>query len=123
MWPFKKKPEPPALIELPPCKHKWQDFPAYLDYGREDSVLKIWIKEPYVCIYCKKRVDKLLVNDTFYGISQSRADELLTRYRKDYASLLKPVGIVEDMVNDYQLVDREWLDITRRLRSAKEGGN
>ena len=72
-------------------------------------------------MYCKKRVDKMLVNDTFYGISQSRAVELLMQYREEYASILKPVGIVEDMVNDYQLVDQEWLDITRRLRSAKEG--
>lgn len=45
----------------PPCKHKWKDFPWYIDSALFDNTkLHIRIIEPYVCIYCKKRKDIIL---------------------------------------------------------------
>ena len=114
---FKKKPE---IIEPPPCKHKYQDFPAYLVHYTAGYNFVVKVIEPYVCIYCKERRDEVLVIDRFYKINKDKMDQIIDKYQQDYSSILKPRGIVEDMVRDYMLVDREWIDITMKLRQLRE---
>lgn len=119
-WPFRKKIDPPVLIEPLPCNHKWYDFPPFLDYTLSQNVLHVWITEPYICIYCKEREDKRLVDDTYGGVSKAGAEDILNHYKKEYEGLLKPVGVVEDMVNDFQMVDKQSLEIAQQLGFIKK---
>ena len=121
LWPFKKKKPLHSVVEPPPCKHKWQDFPwimrFYYDYGQRK--LHIKIIEPYVCIYCKKRKDKVLLEDWYTNTGEKEIDRLMDEYRAKYKDHAEPEAIVEDKINDFQLVDREWLEIANMLRKSR----
>lgn len=121
MWPFKKKKPVPAVVEPPPCKHKWQDFPwimrFYYDYDQRE--LKVEIIEPYVCIYCKERQDRVLIKDWYTNENKKEIDRLMDEYREKYKDYIEPEAIVEDKINDYQMVDREWLEIANMLRRSR----
>ena len=120
MWPFKKK-KPPSVIEPPPCKHKWQDFPwimrFYYDYnGRK---LEVEIIEPYVCIYCKKRKNKVLIHDWYTEEDEKSIDRLMDEYREKYKDYTEPEAVIEDKISDFQMVDREWLEIVNALKQTR----
>lgn len=121
VWPFKKKRHVPSVSEPPPCKHKWQDFPwiirFYFDYGKGTLKVEIW--EPYVSIYCKKRENRKLIEDYYDGISGEEIDELMKKYREKYRDYCQHEAVVEDQINDFQLVDREWLEIANMLRRSR----
>lgn len=122
---FRKKkqetPETPAPVIRSPCEifgHTWKDFPAYMTaiwtkYG-ESSVT---ITEPYVCLCCKQRKDVPLLHFQYYNISRNTLADIKRQYEQEYASILKPRGIIEDMINDVIYVDREKLDAWERLHS------
>ena len=66
-----KKEPTKQYVPAPPspkkCEHKFQDFPWYIEGEENDGgaySFKPWyhlvIKEPYVCIYCGERHDKVL---------------------------------------------------------------
>lgn len=119
MWPFKKK-EPPALIKPPPCNHKWKDFPWYTieSYDYSSRVVCFSVYEPYVCIYCKERKDVCLEKHKRFVGSRLNADKYIIKRKEELGSNWKPRAIVEDMINDFQLVDREHLKIAEALRSG-----
>lgn len=121
VWPFKKKKPVPAVVEPQPCKHKWQDFPwimsFYYDYGQQ--TLKVIINEPYVCIYCKERQDRVLTRDWYTGVDKEEIDRLMDKYREKFKDRVEPKAVVEDKINDYQMVDREWLEIANILRRSR----
>ena len=125
MWPFKKKEQLPELIEPLPCKHKYQDFPWYLSlsYDAVAEKAKIAVYEPYVCIYCKKRIDKFLEVTEYGDVNYKFALELLHKRREELGDKVKPQCDVEDMVNDFQLVDREWLELARIVRNGNKTPN
>lgn len=110
---FRKKAEIAKVeIEIPksPCEifgHNWRDFPAYVDFtwdSKETS--KITIIEPYVCTCCHQRLDKVLLSRSYTGYSEERFYDELEEYKKEYKEIIKPKGIVEDMVQDAIMVDR-----------------
>lgn len=113
MW-FKKKIEKPETL----CNHKWKDFPPYIEYSTD--TMTVQIIEPYVCVYCKKRKDVFLINDSWKNehISLSRFDQIVDGYYKTYKDIILPKGIVEDMVYDEMLVDRDHLRIMEDIRSG-----
>ena len=117
-WPFRKKPAPPALIQPPPCKHKYQDFPWYMEKSWNSYYRRLQIKiiEPYVCIYCHQRKNVTLLDDEWSSIPIAKRDEIIEIVTQKYSDHLQPKAIVEDMVNDMQLVDRQWLEIANQLR-------
>lgn len=116
MWPFKRR-KPPELIEPLPCNHKWRDFPAYMTYSYSCQELTVKIYEPYVCVYCKERRDELLNMIKRYGVKREDIYTILNGIEKKYAAIIKPRPIVEDMVKDEQLVDRQHLEIHDMLHA------
>ena len=112
MWPFKKK----SVIQPPaPCQHKWKDFPWYMEETAKDGRYSYDILQPYVCVKCKERRNKRLEG---YNYSQrSRCLEDIAEAKRVYKDYLKPKAIVEDMVKDEQLVDREYLRLMDEFQS------
>ena len=121
MWPFKKKNEP-KLIEPPPCKHKYQDFPMYVtsSYSGYDNRVTISVYEPYICIYCKDRKDVELERIVLTAISREKANMKTESKIKELGDRCKPVWEVEDMIHDFQLVDREWLELAKFVRTGQK---
>lgn len=113
--------ETPAPIIRSPCEifgHTWKDFPAYMTmvwdkYGESS----ITIIEPYVCLCCKQRKDIPLYHFHRYNMTRNTLADMKQQLEQEYASILKPRAIVEDMINDAIYVDREKLDAWERLHS------
>ena len=117
-WNRKKKKEIP--IVPPPCKHHWKDFPWYWHgewTGRGVNLLQFSVYEPYVCIHCKERQDKkIFERNSFYpnrDEAQAWVDDFIERHKKYFESRV----IIEDMIADMQLVDREYLEIYASLKN------
>ena len=112
-WWNKKKQvvEEPKPIEPPPCKHSYKDFPWYIqiNYYSSKHEFDYTIYEPYVCIYCGKRKDVKLYHSD--GGHYDKFKDLLTFEKAMYNEYpeMKPRPIVEDMIHDMQLVDKEKL--------------
>lgn len=106
----------------PPCQraggsHKWRDFPAYIEY---DSY-SVTIYEPYVCIYCGQRKNVKLEQVSWSGgVKRSERQKEIDRMEEQYKDLIKPNAIVEDMVNDAIMVDRETLKYWDQIHNIGE---
>ena len=110
-----KNPPPP-----PPCNHKWKDFPWYIESSLFDNGnFLVEIIEPYVCIYCKKQKNIVLKKITRSNITRSRADELICELEEKYKDHIKDEAIVNDMINDMILVDREYLRLYEEVVNNK----
>ena len=116
-WNRKKKKEIP--IVPPPCKHHWKDFPWYWhgEWTERVNLLQFSVYEPYVCIHCKERQDKKIYErNSFYADkdeAQAWVDDFIERHKKYFESRV----IIEDMIADMQLVDREYLEIYASLKN------
>ena len=119
-WNRKKK--QPAPVEYK-CNHKWRDFPWYVSamYYEDTRKFELKIVEPYVCVHCKERKDVVLHEVTRAGYSWDDALELLEDCDKKYGEYCEPRPIVEDMIHDMQLVDRQYLEILASLHPEKLG--
>lgn len=122
---FKRKTREPPVFVPPECPHTWKDFPWYMrgewityGVGQQNGEFTLKISEPYICVHCKKRKDVDLLNLTKMNISLKEANDILDTYEKRYKDELKPIPVVEDMINDYILVDREKLEIVEKLRNC-----
>ena len=89
-----------------------------MTYSYSCQELTIKIYEPYVCVYCKERRDELLNRITLYEVKRKDLYAILNEIEKKYAAIIKPRPIVEDMVKDEQLVDRQHLDIHDMLHAG-----
>lgn len=125
-WFWQKK-ETPKFV-APPCKHKYRDFPWYLDGTVKDNTVrytshKTWtvkILEPYVCVHCGHRKDICLATYSGYGEdSEKDALERMRFLEARYPEQLKDRPVVEDMIMDMQLVDREYLEMMDGLLVPK----
>lgn len=134
----KKRQEDPALamLETMKCLHKFQDFPWYIeglfkfcDYDFNYGKQTISIYKPYVCIHCKERKDVLLQEMHNAHMTEAEGDQWYNAVRKQYAEHIKPRPVVEAMINDMQLVDREYLELAKlyhpelKLINKKETDN
>ncbi len=116
------EPAPP----LKKCNHKFQDFPWYLE-GEEKSVnaygfdnwYHLTIKEPYVCIYCGERQDKVLWEITRYG-DHKEAVQALDDINEKFKDRIRHRAEIEDMINDMQLVDPQYLQYYHMLQGTKD---
>ena len=129
----KKKKEPPIEPQVPAappeCKHKWKDFDWYVEWKyipcmtdngmiitkRENyGELDIKVKEPYVCIWCKKREDKILRSIHFDEIGEKEAKERFDEIRKN--PHVRPREEIEDEIADMEhSIDREYLSIVETM--------
>lgn len=112
MWPFKKKKEAKANV-LPPkkCEHKYKDFDWYTvkKYQPDDCLLTIQVIEPYVCIFCGERQDKIL-HESITTCEREDYDRKIENFLKPYQSKIKERAFIEDEINDFLLVDRDYIE-------------
>ena len=100
------------------CKHKFKDFPWYIDYNKKkrfsfdylgiETLYKEKIIEPYVCLLCKKRLNKILACSEWVHFSKS--EDIEDDWKRKFEGKILPRAAVEDMVNDCQLVDKSFLE-------------
>ena len=116
----------PKPASPPPkkCNHKFQDFPWYTE-GEENGGIyssnwyHLAIKEPYVCIYCGERHDKILWEIKRYG-SHKEAMQGLDEINKKFKDRIRHRAEIEDMINDMQLVDPQYLQYYHMLQGTKD---
>ena len=123
---FKRK-QPPSP-EPKPCQHMWRDFPWYMECERfltskGEPAFSYSIYEPYVCVICGERVDKLLARQSLTFGSRKGREAYIREIENRYRGKLRPRAEVEDMINDQQLVDRQKLYFFDRIHVQKEDKN
>ena len=127
MWLFRKKkekekePEKPLEIPVPPHTHTWKDMPWYMEvlYNGNDKWASYSIIEPYICVTCGERNDKVLEKETWRNISVEEREKEYAAARKRYKKYLKPRAVVEDMINNILLVkDPQYLDMVEEMRGT-----
>lgn len=126
---FKKKKTPAPAPEpdefKTPCEmfgHLWQDFPWIMEdsYDRNRTYEShIEIIEPYVCRICHE-IKNVKIGSFYESCKRTEHDEKKKRISEEYANYLKPVPIVNDMIQDAILVDREKLQIWNNLKNKGE---
>ena len=124
-----KKENAKEYIPTPPpqkkCNHKFQDFPWYVEGEEGDNgyTFAPWyhliIKEPYVCIYCGERRDKVLWEIKRYG-SHTEAVKALDDVCEKFKDRIRHRAEIEDMINDMQLVDPQYLQYYHMLQGTKD---
>lgn len=126
----KKEPAKQYVPEFAPpplkkCNHKFQDFPWYIE-GEENNGIStgaqwyhLTIKEPYVCIYCGERQDKVLWEITRYG-NHKEAVQALDDINERFKDRIRHRAEIEDMINDMQFVDPQYLQYYHMLQGTKD---
>lgn len=109
----------------PPCEvfgHNWRDFPPFLVFAwrGKNNESTIQIKEYYVCTCCHKKETKLLLSRTYQGYDQDYFYSQINELKEEYKEILKPEAIVEDMVNDAIMVDRQKLKFWDSLHALEQ---
>ena len=103
--------------QKPVCNHKYKDFPwfyeARYNTSTRELTFKVW--EPFVCIHCKERINRLLYERNSHYKTYEEADDYVTQFREKYADRMEEEVVVEDMIADMQLVDRNYLLIAETL--------
>lgn len=124
---FKKKkaPEPEPIKIKTPCEmfgHLWQDFPWIIEdkYDRDDSyyMSRIEIKEYYVCRICHE-IKKVTIGTYCDNCKRSEHNEKVARLKQEYAEQIKPIPVVQDMIQDMIHVDEERLKIWENLHKGE----
>jgi len=116
---------PPSLSTPKKCHHKFQDFPWYVEGEESNGICtgaqwyRLTIKEPYVCIYCGERQDKVLWEITRYG-DHKEAVECLNSINEQFKDRIKHRAEIEDMINDMKLVDPQYLQYYHMLQGTKD---
>lgn len=105
------------LVEEPKCKHHWRDFHWYMvpHWYKDKHKTVIDIYEPYVCIHCKERQDKLLERVVTYEVDTVEAYGEALQNMYDTYKELAPRAMVENSILDMQLVDRQYLHLSEQL--------
>lgn len=104
------------------CNHKWKDFPWYFSgtYYEDTKRYNLKIIKPYVCIHCKARKDIVLNEINRSNYSWEDGSKTLDYYAKKYDQYCEPRPVVENMINDMQLVDKEYLKLIEEIRSGTD---
>lgn len=115
-WFKKKEPHPSP----PECDHKWQDFPWYIEGVYNNNVQTTTITEPYVCVHCGKRKNVILFENTRRVKSFEEGSKIYEDIRGIYAEHIEDRAVVEDMIADMQLVDRDYLKYWNIVHNGAE---
>lgn len=114
-------------IEFKEPKHEciMKDFPWYMQiwYSGQDKTAGYRIIEPYVCVECGKREDKILESLEWTNINADEREKSFKEIRERYKKYLKPKAVVEDMINDVLMVkDPDHLQMIEKLRGLPHSG-
>lgn len=118
---FKRKKKPAPMTEFPTLPHEciMKDMPWFIttEYDGEKRTASYKIIEPYICITCGKRIDKVLEEHHWANITSDWREQQYEDVRKKYKKYLKPRAIVEDMINNIILVkDAKRLEMIEEIR-------
>lgn len=125
---FKRKKHEPAPPPIPkiktPCElghHMYRDFPPYVYWSWEGSSNygEASIIEIYCCTLCGKIEKKELDKRTWNNCSRKEFERCKDEFLQQYVDIIKPKGIVMDMVHDAQLVDRQKLKFWDELHAPE----
>lgn len=108
-----------------PHEHTWKDMPWYMTimYDGERKTASYSIIEPYICIKCGEREDKLLEKNTWQNISPEAREEEYKKVQKRYKDYLKPRAVVEDMINNILMVkDVKHLEMMEKMQGLPHSG-
>lgn len=108
------------LADLPKgCEHKWKGFPLFVDQfydGSDDEFpWTMRVNTKYVCVKCKDVREELL--DTYYYRTEEEMDRAYSEFKRECPDRFQPTFIVNAMVFDEQLLDREYLDVIERANA------
>ena len=119
-WLFNRK-KKETVLKKKECNHKWKDFPWYLKstYYSGQSSYNIAIYEPYVCILCKERKDIPLGSISRTNETWEQCVEEVESVEEEYKDHLQPHPVVEDMIHDFQLIDRAYLEAFEKWQTMK----
>lgn len=124
---FNRKKKGADITEILPIAHEhtWKDMPWYMKtwYDSGQRIAGYSIIEPYICISCGERKDKVLEKTEWTNINSREREEEYENIHKKYKAYLRPQAVVEDMINDILLVkDANHLDMIERLRGLPHRG-
>ena len=119
-WLFNRK-KKETTLEKKECNHKWKDFPWYIQstYYPESSSYNIAIYEPYVCILCKERKDIILSKLSHTGETFEQCLEQIETAEEVYKDHIQPRAVVEDMIHDFQMIDKAYLEAFEKWQAMK----
>ena len=102
--------------------HTYKDFPPFIEYsfGGRGYQSHIDIIESYVCTCCGKRINKTLGHYEFISYSVEKFDKELRHFEDQYRDFITPRPVVEDMIQDTIMVDKEKLAAWERLHGQGE---
>lgn len=121
-FPWIKKKEDTSVppIILTKHEHLWQDFPWYIDFNWDTYDYSVQIVEPYVCAYCRER--KNIILDVRKGHSDRPGkvvSAIISTWENEFKRHIKPKAEVEDMINDFQHIDKVGLSYFHMLHDSK----
>ena len=106
-------------------EHTFKDFPWYMEIGYDgkNKTAEYHIIEPYVCITCGERIDKVLEKNSWTNITNEEREKIFNRVENKYKKYLKPRAVVEDMINNVLLVkDPGRLEMLEHMRGTPHIG-
>ena len=124
----RKKPDPIIPIEVPespPHEHTWKDMPWYMetDYSGSNKTASYKIIEPFICVTCGKRENKILETQSWSNIDAETREKMYEEIRKRYRKYMRPRAVVEDMINNILMVkDPEYLAMVEQMRGLPHKG-
>lgn len=109
-WGKKQQKKPETIItKEPECHHKYRDFPWYIEcIIYNNHTFEIKVIEPYVCVWCGHRENKVL-QEVFRTGNAKDARQTVADMKETYGDNIQPRALVENDINDMQLVDRDYL--------------
>ena len=117
MW-FKKNAEAKVEasvgveVKTHECDHKWKDFGISTSVTCQGPPVQyISIVKHYACIWCKKEKHVLLAKE--YCRNDREVDAKLAAINKLHNT--EYLSVITERIADFQLLDREYLEIARRL--------
>ena len=102
-----------------------KDMPWYMKewYSGANRTAGYEIIEPYICIGCGKRIDKVLERGDYSEMNSAERAKEFAAIRKRYKKYLKPRAVVEDMINNILLVkDAHLLNMLEEQRGLPHRG-
>jgi len=106
-------------------EHTWKDMPWYMEvlYDGAERTASYQIIEPYICITCGERQNKVLEKESWHNITVEAREKIYEAIRKRYHKYLRPRAVVEDMINNILLVkDPGRLEMLEKMRGTPHSG-
>lgn len=122
---FKKKKAPVVQSSCTLFGHIWQDMPWFFHstYYISDRRSEIYLKEIYICRVCHETKEVTLGEYITCNCSKRQHREKLSSLVEQFDNYIEPEAVIQDMIYDMKLVDREKLKYWEQLHEPEKGDN